>query len=278
MAVFVQQVGTNLPASQISFIRGLFTFCLLTPACYKKVGALARLKESKAIWFRSIAGAVAVLCYFYNTTHGSAAEAKALANINPFYVAILSWYFFGERLSRKEALGLGILLYGAGLLAWRMSSLGQNSQWLIGNFGALFTSVAYLSLKKASAKHPATLIVYCFGFCIMLISAFGPGDWIIPQSHDIIWLSLIGITGLMGQLFLTHSHIHLKNTVASSLTLLTSIILIAYDGIITLRLNNTSLIGNSLILLGMAVLIVNRSRAKTTSGPILMSPQQKESP
>jgi drug/metabolite transporter (DMT)-like permease len=275
MAIFVQQISSSVPASQISCFRGMFTVVGLFYFARPHIMSLLELKESRAVWFRSIAGAVAVLCYFWNTTQGSAAEAKALANINPLYVAIFSWLIFKEKLNPRELLGLIILILGALILVWNISQTKSEMIWIVGNLGAVFTGIAYLSLKRASGKFPAHAIVFCFGLCVMIVSALGPGDWSIPQGQDWRWLCLVGITGLSGQIFLTQSHLYLKNAIASSLTLLTSILLIFYDTILTQNLNTGyDLLGNIFILIGMGAMAFLKKKPVSVAGAILQSPQK----
>lgn len=276
MAMFVQQISPNVPASQISCFRGLFTVVGLFYFVRPHVLPLLDFKNSRSVWFRSIAGAIAVLCYFWNTTHGSAAEAKALANINPFYVAIFSWLFFKEKLNSRELAGLGVLITGALFLVWNISQTKSEVIWIVGNLGAVFTGIAYLSLKRASGKFPAHAIVFCFGLCVMIVSALGPGAWSVPNSKDWLYLVLVGLTGLSGQIFLTQSHLHLKNAIASSLTLLTSILLIFYDIILTQKMSTGyDLLGNILILVGMGAMTFWKKKPLTAAGALIQSPQEK---
>lgn len=262
MAIATQQLPSSISSSQISTFRGVFTALALLPYAFPHLGKLTNLKLSRSIWIRSISGGIAVICYFYNLEHTSAANAKALANTNPFYVAIFAWLVYKETLSKLELLGLVILLYGTGLLAWNLNQVDSTTQWLVGSIGSLFTAMAYLSLKRASGKFPTPIIVFTFGIAVALVSACAPGAWAVPNAQELFWLMLIGATGLGGQIFLTFSYIHLKNSVASALTLLQSLLLIAYDITWSGRLTSgPGLWGNLLILIGMALMVIWRKKA-----------------
>ncbi len=275
MTILVQKTSSHIPASEISCFRGLFTVIGLLYFVRPNLKILLDFSESRSIWFRSIGGAIAVLCYFWNATNGPAAEAKALANTNPLYVAFFSWLIFKETLNKKELLGLLILVSGAWVLVIGMDGERSSIAWIVGNIGAFFTAIAYLSLKRASGKFPALVIVFCFGLCVMLVSSLGPGHWVLPRGFDWIYLSCIGLTGLAGQIFLTHSYIHLKNTVASAMTLLTSLCLIFYDIFWTHKLSlGIDLVGNFLILTGMALMIFWKRKPTPSPGVLLQSPQK----
>jgi drug/metabolite transporter (DMT)-like permease len=269
MSMSTQQLPRNISSSQISTIRGIITLIFLFPWIYSELPQLIHLKKTRSLWLRSLFGGVAVICYFYNLEHTSAANAKALSNTNPFYVVIFSWWLFKERLNRFEFTGLAILLSGAWLLAIGLKQNDRMIQWFVGNIGSFFTAMAYLSLKRASLKFSAHLIVFCFGISVTIVSALTPGQWSLPHGIDWFWLLLVGITGLLGQIYLTYSYINLKNSIAASLTLLQSVLLIFYDLIWTRRLDSwTEIAGNLLILIGVGAMLYIKATPPTQLKPV----------
>ncbi|MBY0515908.1 MAG: DMT family transporter [Bacteriovoracaceae bacterium] len=257
MAIASQQLPSEISSSQISTFRGLFTTIALMPFAWAHLPKLLNIKVSRSVWIRSISGGIAVICYFYNLEYTSAADAKALANTNPFYVAIFAWFLYREKLTRFEFVGLVILLTGAWMLALDMKQLDGAFQWIVGNVGSFFTAIAFLSLKRASGKFPTHVIVFSFGVAVTIVSALTPGNWALPTLTQWPWLILVGATGLGGQIFLTYSYMNLKNTVASALTLLQSLMLIIYDLTWTGRLHQgIGLWGNVLIMIGMMLMIL----------------------
>jgi drug/metabolite transporter (DMT)-like permease len=276
MAIASQQLPSTISSSQISTFRGVFTAIALFPFALPHLSRLVDFKSTRAVWIRSISGGIAVICYFFNLEFSSAADAKALANTNPFYVAIFAWFLYRERLTRFEFVGLVILLYGAWLLAWNMNQDDSGLQWIVGNVGSFFTAIAFLSLKRASGKFPTLAIVFTFGVAVAVVSALVPGKWSWPDAQGWFWLCLVGATGLGGQIYLTQSYMNLKNTVASALTLLQSLLLIGYDLVWTGRLTSgVGLWGNLLILIGMALMIVWKKKPAPVAAAVLQTPQSK---
>lgn len=276
MAIASQQLPSTISSSQISTFRGLFTVIALFPYALPHLKKLLDFKLARSVWIRSISGGIAVICYFFNLEYSSAADAKAMANTNPFYVAIFAWFLYRERLTKFEFVGLIILLYGAWLLAWNMNQDDSGLQWIVGNVGSFFTAIAFLSLKRASGKFPTFVIVFTFGIAVALVSAATPGKWAMPNATEWMWLSLVGATGLGGQIFLTYSYMNLKNTVASALTLLQSLLLIGYDLAWTHRLNSgMGLWGNVLIMIGMAIMIFWKKKPIPVASAVMQSPQAK---
>lgn len=261
MAISSQQLPANISASEISTFRGLFTAIALLPVVFFDLKILFNLKTTRSIWIRSISGGIAVISYFFNLEHTSAANAKALSNTNPLYVAIFAFFINKERLSKLELTGLIVLIYGTFLLAWDMNQDGSKTQWFVGSIGSVFTAAAYLSLKRASGKFSPELIVFSFGLAVAFVSPFVPGQWSIPNAEQLFWLFIVGATGLGGQIYLTYSYIHLKNSVASALTLLQSLLLIGYDIAWSGRLiPGVGLWANTLILFGMMLMVVWRNK------------------
>lgn|GEM_PF-3110439 len=276
MAIASQQLPSTISSSQISSFRGLFTVIALFPYALPHLKKLLDFKLARSVWVRSVSGGIAVICYFFNLEFSSAADAKAMANTNPFYVAIFAWFLYRERLTKFEFVGLVILLYGAWLLAWNMNQDDSGLQWIVGNVGSFFTAIAFLSLKRASGKFPTNVIVFTFGVAVALVSAATPGNWAMPNAMEWMWLILVGATGLGGQIFLTYSYMNLKNTVASALTLLQSLLLIGYDLAWTGRLDSgVGLWGNVLIMIGMSLMILWKKKPVPVPAAILQSPQTK---
>lgn len=275
MAIASQQLPSTISSSQISTFRGLFTAIALFPYALPHLKKLLDFKLARSVWIRSISGGIAVICYFFNLEFSSAADAKAMANTNPFYVAIFAWFLYRERLTKFEFVGLVILLYGAWLLAWNMNQDDSGLQWIVGNIGSFFTAIAFLSLKRASGKFPTFVIVFTFGVAVAIVSAITPGKWAMPNGMEWMWLTLVGATGLGGQIFLTYSYMNLKNTVASALTLLQSLLLIGYDLAWTGRLNSgIGLWGNVLIMIGMSLMILWKKKPIPAPAAVLQAPQE----
>jgi drug/metabolite transporter (DMT)-like permease len=262
-AILVQQSQSEVSISESTFFRGLLTFLILLPWSHTGLHQLFK-KGSFYLWIRALSGGVAVILYLLNTAWGSAAEAKALANISPLYVALLAYLFYRETLTKLQFLGLFVLASGGILLITQMHK--QNAPWLIGFIGAFFTGVAYLSLKQAALRFNKTLVVAIFGGGMMLAGMIygalsSSEHWVWPHGVQWLWLLGIGFTGLIGQITLTYSHLHLKNSVASALTLLTVIFLVIYEKIWTHNWPH---------------LMVGLSYAGILSGVVLMAYKRKE--
>lgn len=261
MAVLSQMLPPHISSSQISTVRGILTAVCLLPFITKDWPQLLDYKLAKFVWIRSFAGGVAVAIYFFNLKYTSAANAKALANTSPFFAALFGWFLFQEHLSKKEIIGMFLLAFGAWFLAIELNRHSEDLQWIVGSVGSLFTAVAYLSLKKASAKYSPSLIVFTFGVAVALVSSLSPGSWGIPSSSELFILLLTGFCGLIGQVFLTYSYINLKNATASALTLMQSVFLIVYDLFWSGRLVvGAAFWGNILIFVGMTVMILAKEK------------------
>lgn len=123
----------------------------------------------KDIWMFIGTGMVSVVlfntCYFYTIIHGQASVAVVLLYTSPVFILLLSALLFGERITRRKLLAIGLTLLGcvlvSGLLTgsltvpFRVLVTGILSGFLYG----LYTIFGRYALQKYSS---ATVTAYTF--------------------------------------------------------------------------------------------------------------------
>lgn len=90
----------------------------------------------------------------------SIAASTTLVTTNPVWVSLLSWWWFGEKLTRQTVMGIGLALIGGICIALGDSSGGGNTNPLLGDFLALmgaFLVSLYLLLGKQAQKQGFTV-------------------------------------------------------------------------------------------------------------------------
>ena len=213
---------------------------------------------------RGVIGFVSLAAFFIVIQRIPLGPAISIRYIGPFFSVILAVIFLKERvkfwqwISLLIAIAGVIVLKGADFRVDGLSfALALISAVLV---GGVFTMVRYLGSKE----HALTIINY-FMVASILGSLFFIEHWRMPVGQEWLWVSAIGVFGLIGQVFMTRAfQLADTNTIApfKYMELVYAIIL----GFLFLKEEHTSmaLIGMALVIIGMVlnVLIKNRAAKK----------------
>lgn len=205
------------PVEQMLFLRGMLTIVVLLPFCARDIGKYFG-RDSLSLWVRAVAGAGGVFCYFYALQGTASANANVVFSSSPIFVALFGWLFFKERLTRLELLGVAAIIFGNFLLYLPNRSAMPLWVWLTGSAGAVFASVAYLSLGAATKKYSVSLIVMGFAVVSTLVALVLPGgSWLPLSAGDAPFLVSVCVLGLVSQVAATLSFVSLKSSVATAI-------------------------------------------------------------
>ncbi|MFZ9596172.1 MAG: DMT family transporter [Bdellovibrionia bacterium] len=262
MNFLVKLTPVSIPSSQVVFSRGILGALILTPWALKKLPLLIK-KENAVLWLRFFAGGASVACLFRNLSVVGVGDASSMQNLSPFFVVLLSWILWGERLSAFEALSMALIFLGVFLLQSPQGSSLAVWDLLIGILGAFLAGVAYLALKRSAQKVSWVLVVWGFSFVSALfVLPFSAHHWVIPSVSQGMGLLAVGISGLVGQIFLTQAFIRLSPAVASALSLSSVLWGVTLEAIYFARAPKPmTLLSYVLILLGVYVLQTHPRRA-----------------
>ncbi len=179
------------------------------------------------------------LLFFHGLNSSSPMNAGIIMALNPIMVAVLSFFWLKERLTRKQWIGISIGAIGAIAL----TTSGANTvQAQLGDLFLLGNSLSYaiylLLVKPLMQKYPPLVVIaWVFTFGTFFLLAFPPlyGDlkqtdlYMIPWF---IWLKIIYV--VVGVTFLTYllTVVGLKyvsSTVASAFIYVQPIFVIAFS-------------------------------------------------
>ena len=165
------------------------------------------------LWVRSLAGSCSMVCTFYAFYRLPAADVVTLTNTFPLWVALFSWPLYGRPPDAKMAVAILVGVTGVALV--------EQPHFASGNLGVVaalaaagFTAVAMLGLHSLGGVEPLAVVVHfsavatvvCFGAFLV-----GPRQFPTDSVFDTtIMLELLGmgVTALVGQLFLTLAFSH----------------------------------------------------------------------
>lgn len=165
-AIFVRY--STAPAAVLAFYRMGFSAILLLPTAILKERNQFKHLRGRSLLLCMISGfflACHFFCYFQSISYTSVASSTVLVNTEVFFVAISSYFFFHERISKLGKIGIILTFVGSVVLA--MSDHSQGSNAVIGDLlalcGAFFVSVYTMigsRVRKTMTNTLYTFLVY----------------------------------------------------------------------------------------------------------------------
>jgi drug/metabolite transporter (DMT)-like permease len=191
MGLGVRIVSADLPNAMVVFFRnalGLLVLLAWVPGIRAAGLATRRLPDHLV---RSIAGLLAMYCFFYAIAHMSLADAMSLNYSMPLFLPFIESAWLKERVPRRVWGGLAIGFLGVLLILKPGTDLFRPLA-LIAVGGALLAALAQVGIRRLTATEPPARIVFYFGLVGTLVSA-GPlgATWRTPAPR--LWILLIGI-------------------------------------------------------------------------------------
>lgn len=162
---------STCPAAVLAFYRMLLSAALMVPyMLVLKRQELARVSRRELLWCLA-AGVFLGLhftCYFGAVNHTSIAAAQTLTNLEVFFVAIVSYLLWKERISRSGWLGI-LVVFGGGLLI-ALGDMGEGGN-IAGDLmavGAGLTMASYTMIGRRNRQHMSTA---CYTFLVYAAAA-----------------------------------------------------------------------------------------------------------
>ncbi|AWV99647.1 DMT family transporter [Arcticibacterium luteifluviistationis] len=170
--------------------------------------------------FRGVIGTIALYTFFYSITQIGLAEAITYQQTYPIFIAVFSVFIAGEGLRRNE--WLAVLLGFGGIcfifIPQMSTGLLNTRSHVIGITNAVLTAFAYMSIRGLSAYYDGRSIVLSFmlsGILLPIISMgigqfydlpsldFLVAAYVQPHGSDWLWILVLGIAAMIGQIYLT---------------------------------------------------------------------------
>ena len=208
MTVCVKKVDSRINIYELVFFRSLISL-LITSLILKKKEINPWGNNRKLLFLRGILGTVALVCIFYAIRNMPLSISTVIQYTYPIFISIFAGIFINEKISKNTVLSL-ILGWLGILVILDQSQLAninveiERLSIFIAFFGAIFTALAYITVKKLSATEDIFIIIKYFPL-VSVITLFPIvlGNWVTPNLNDLVWIMGIGIFTQLGQTFLT---------------------------------------------------------------------------
>ena len=135
---------TNAPPMAIATWRLFLSTLILLPFFLSR-GGVSKIRAMSRNELLTLVGVGVVLAVHFATwitslSYTSVASSVIFVHVDPIFVALVSHFVLGERVSRRVALGIGISFVGASIIAF--GDLGTGTENLIGDALSLIGAIA----------------------------------------------------------------------------------------------------------------------------------------
>lgn len=214
--------------------------------------------------FRGVIGTLSLYLFFYAVQILGLGAATTYQYSYPIFLALLSWVFVGETLSKREWLAIFVGFAGI-LFIFRPDLTAPLGHHAIGLSNALFTAIAYLSIRQLSAFYDTRAIILSFmlsGILLPILSMLA-GEYLSVEGYGFLighfvmpvtvthWLGFLalGVVAMIGQYLLTIAFRYDKAGRVASV----SYVNILFSGLLGLWLGDP--FPGTLTLIGMGLII-----------------------
>jgi drug/metabolite transporter (DMT)-like permease len=208
MSVLVKLAGQRLPVQEIVFSRGVVSL-VLSYWLVRRAGIPLWGNRRWILVLRGLIGFAAMSCFYFALTRIAIAEATVLHFTSPLWTALLAALLLREPVTGRIVASIAVSFAGVVLItrpgflfggaAAETDLLGVGAALL----GAFLAAGAYVTVREASKTEHPLVIVFYFPLVIIPASApFWPG-FQLPQGWEWLVLLGVGVSTLIGQVFLT---------------------------------------------------------------------------
>ena len=208
MSVCVKAIGVRIPVSELVFARAAISL-VITRLLLLKSNINPWGYQKKLLLIRGLLGTIALFCIFKALTILPIATATVIQYTYPTFTVICAYFILKEYI--YKTIVFSIILGWIGIILVTQPEWATNNNILesviaiaIAILGALMTSLAYICVRKLSAKENPLVIIYYFPLVSIPISLpFIFNDFVLPTGIDWIWIIGIGLFTQIGQLCIT---------------------------------------------------------------------------
>lgn len=206
MAALIKHTAVDLPNQTIVFYRNLFGLLFLLPFVLQFGIANLKTTHLHLHLIRATSGITAMYGFFYVIANIPLAEASLMKLMSPFFLPIIAYFWLDERMNKYNWWAIVIGFIGV-IFILRPATDGFTWAAVIGVVAAALASIAKISIRRMALTEPPVRVVFYFALLATSISGFiymfiGT----LPSVNQFYWLVLIGLSGTLGQIFLTHAY------------------------------------------------------------------------
>ncbi|MRI02445.1 EamA family transporter [Kriegella sp. EG-1] len=194
----------RIPTFQIVFFRCLGSFILATTyISIKRIPLLGN--KRRLMLLRAIIGLTAMTLYFLSLKHLPVGTAVSLRYIAPIFAAIFAIFILREKIKIIQWLFFIVAFAGVLVLKGFDGNINTTGLTLI-LIASVFSGMVYVVLRKiGKSDHPAVVVNYFMFVGTIIGGVLSISVWLQPKGIEWLFLSLLGVFGFMGQIYMTRA-------------------------------------------------------------------------
>ncbi|HMD73788.1 MAG TPA: DMT family transporter [Steroidobacteraceae bacterium] len=206
MDASLKRLSTQYGMFQVACMRSLSSlFFISLPIVWQRSWQTLRMRSPRLHVFRAILGVTMLASFITAVRSLSLAETYSVFLCAPLLMTALSVPMQGERVPAKRWIAIGIGLGGV-LLILRPSgsSSGSTAALLAAAVGTLCYALSALTVRMLGKTQSNASMVFWYLTLVGTLSAvFALRDWQPIPAGDWPWLMLVGLSGALGQSWIT---------------------------------------------------------------------------
>ena len=230
MGAFVKIAGRDMSSVNIVFYRNVIGLVFILSTVIRK----PLNNKGGRFWlllFRGFVGTLALFALFYNMSNIGLGKSITYIQTSTIFVAVLSFIFLKEKLSIYGWMAVFTGFIGI-LFIFQPGFEGNLKTDILGIFNGLAAGAAYTAVRELKKYYDTRSIVLSFmgwgtilSLIFLLVSPFvnikgmdfffSPFQW--PHGITWLWLLLVGITAMLGQVFITKAYGEEKAGIVSTI-------------------------------------------------------------
>jgi drug/metabolite transporter (DMT)-like permease len=206
MAVGVRELSGDIHTLQMLFFRSVIGLCVI--GCillWHKQATLVKTQRFKLHTTRNIFHFLGQFGWFVGIGLMPLANVFALEFTAPIWTLLIASIFLGESLTRKKVTALMLALTGVLVILKPGSELFDPASFIV--LAAAFSyAVSYVSTKAlTSTEHVLTILFFMNLIQLPMSLPFSFYYWVTPDTTQLAWLLVIGLTALTAHYCMTHA-------------------------------------------------------------------------
>lgn len=268
------------PWPLLAFSRALFGLGAAL-AVARARGTSLVVRDRAVMWERSVFGCVGMLCTFYALTHMPLADATALLNTTPLWIALLARVRIGERVSWRVLVALVTAFAGVVLVERPGLAVGDLAG-VVALGGGVASAMAMISLRRLSGERVDAVVVQFSAVASVVTGAltiawFARGG-AAPAvgAGAALGVLAMGVGATVGQFAMTRAYALDKAARVGAASFLQVLLALAVDAVVFRRFPVAgAAVGIGLVVAGGLLLVFDATRAVSAEGdpPARPSPE-----
>jgi len=208
MDALMKRLSAHYSPVQIACMRSLASFvCLIPAVAWQRSWANLRVSAPLLYVFRAFLGVVMLASFVFAVHRLTLAQTYSLFLAAPLLMTVLSVPIYGDRVTGRRWTAIACGLAGVLLI---LQPWGSGAFSLVAAAAAAVATICYslsaLTVRSLGRSNTSLSMVFWYLALVAVgAGAFAYSDWQPIAADDWKWLAGIGISGGLGQLWLTEA-------------------------------------------------------------------------